>query len=75
MTHALAQTHPQRRDFLRFDYRCPKCRSASVCHDASAIWDASLQRFVLVDVNDHCSCNDCGHADDSGHSFFIKLEG
>lgn len=51
-------------------YICPICKSIDIVADASARWDSSLQEFVLTDVMDRMSCENCGH--ESNHEFECK---
>ena len=70
--HAIAETAPQAKP--RFTYQCPECGSRDVRHDATATWCSDLQRFVLVSIQDFCACRACDCEDDTGTSFFRKLE-
>lgn len=47
------------------DYRCQSCGSTEVTFDATAEWDAELQKLVVSNTYDDCYCNsdDCQGAE------------
>lgn len=75
MSNTTAIVHASFQAKQRFTYQCPECGSTDVAHDATASWDHDLQRFVLVCVQDACTCRACDYEDNSGSLFFKVVEG
>ncbi len=44
----------------RVRLRCPECGSEYVFRDASAMWDVTIQEWVLAGTQDDMTCSDCG---------------
>jgi hypothetical protein len=59
----------------KITYKCPSCGSEEISAESSARWDKAQQTWVMSDVHDAITCQDCGHDSNFGTSFEVALEG
>ena len=45
----------------KITHRCPSCGSDDVCAEASAKWDNDKQEWIMSDVHDMITCQECGY--------------